>query len=200
MSWGCFLKIWLSGVLSMNLLWIQATSTHQLDQNHSALDFGAASTSFLPLNLYHNRDTQSASLTYLCCSHQLCVSVIDRWTLWRSVSKCHCIMNGALITFSLLLVAFMNSIKLLLCLPPVCLSVCRISSWASMFSVIPTICFGFQVSATLWNGFIRETFRDLVNMCLKHHDVVWLEASWVCSCVWEGLCMYVCMRKEGKYV
>lgn len=158
-------------LLLENMAITEATGTDKVDQ-----------TILLPLSLY-------TSLLWHCLPRWLTsvalvshVPVIDSWTLCQSVSKCHSIMSGGLTkaSFSSFLWHLWTSEND----SPVCLllSVCRIGSWASMFSVIPTICFGFQVSATTWNVGPCEIWLTCVR-----NIMLWL--GWRHSCyTYDGIC------------
>lgn len=57
-----------------------------------------------------------------------------------------------------------------------CAPVCRMSSWASTFSVIPTICFGFQVSCTLKIHF-NKTFDSFETEWLLESGRFWYQMT-----------------------
>lgn len=119
--------------LAINL-WIQATRTDKVDQT-TLLD---------PVLAVRSLFRRSGLPPWLSPAVLVgCAPLTDWWILGHDE---WCPNNSwYLFRFLLGFMLFVDSWWLL----HVLLSVCRISSWASMFSVIPTICFGFQVSAAV---------------------------------------------------
>uniref|UniRef100_A0A667WHK1 Solute carrier family 38 member 8 n=1 Tax=Myripristis murdjan TaxID=586833 RepID=A0A667WHK1_9TELE len=77
----------------------------------------------------------------------------------------------------------------------VCVCVCRISSWASMFSVIPTICFGFQChEASI------AIYSSMENQRLSHWVVISVVSMIFCLIIYSltGVYGYLTFGKNVK--